>query len=485
MKAAGLCLGLALALAASSVEAETELDLHGELSFWVGDADALGESEHAASSYFGEEPSSALSFDELSARENARARRLTLGVSARSPSLLWRGSSSVRLRLGVEHEPASGQWRFRDQGSHLELEQQSDATVRTLRVFPIDGDGLRAGWLEALAWGGEAGALRESPYASANGLVPALMLAQSTPWLRLWLGAKAARLAVPGVDGLERESLEYGALGGVEISPTGWLELGLNAGALRHGAMAQRDVRGQALVTAGASARVVVRRDLDPPELAGVFPDHVEGLAEGELGFALSVEGAWLEQRLKVADFYRTVRFTPALGGAALAAVGFGEVELVAGLMLRDAAFVTRQGPGALLPEAPPPNRPVEPEWSYVFEGRFGLTSLLTAVLDFGLRRPAFELVPAVSNRGSSAVVMRGPRRVELLPSGARPLPVLEARGAISVELSATARAALFVEYRRDGNRVELERRLDDIRWERSLAGPHSLGYGLALKAAL
>ncbi len=161
--------------------------------------------------------------------------------------------------------------------------------------------------------------------------------------------------------------------------------------------MTQPDVRGQALVTAGASVRVVVRRGLLAPALAGVFPEAVEGVADGELGFALGVEGAWLEQRLKQAEFYRTVRFAPARGGAMLAAVGFGHVELVAGAMLRDAAFVARQGRARSSPESPPPNRPAQPEWSQVFEARFGFTSFLTAVLDFGLRRPAFQPLSAVS----------------------------------------------------------------------------------------
>lgn len=485
MRPSLLLLGLGLLLAARSAEAETEVELQGELSFWLGDEDALGGSREGSGAYFGAEPSSAFIFDELSPHESTRARRLTLDVSVESSARLWRGSTAVHARFGVEHEPASGRWLFRDQGSHLVLEQQSDAVVRTLCVFPIDGDGLRAGWLDALAWGGEAGAFGDSPYAPADGLVPALLLEQRASELRLWLGAKAARLEVSGTDGLERDRLQYGALGGVEFSPADWLELGLNAAALRHGAMTQPDVRGQALVTAGASGRVVLRKGLAAPELAGVFPDRIEGVTDGELGFALGVEGAWLEQRLKQAEFYRTVRFAPARGGAMLAAAGFGHVELVAGVMLREAAFVTRQGPGTLLPEAPSPSRPAQVEWSQVFEGRFGLTSFLTAVLDFGLRRPAFQPLPTASGQGSSSLVVRGPRRVELLPGWAHPLPVLEARGAVSIELSATTRAALFVEYRRDGNRVEFERRLDDIRWDRSPAHPHSLGYGVALKAEL
>jgi hypothetical protein len=481
----GLAAWLALVLAAESSAAEPRVELDGELSFWLGDEDAFRETGEGSGAYFGTEASSASMLDELSPHENARARRFTLGLSVRDPASLGDGSTTLRSRFGVEHEPRSGELRFRDQGSHLELERSDGAITRALRVFPIDGDLLRAGWLEALAWGGEAGALGESPYDAANGLVPALMIEQRSPVLGFWLGVKAARLDVPGQDGLERESLEYGVLGGIELSPTAWLDLAMSGGALRHGAMTQPDVRGQALVTGGASLRVVMRKGLDAPELAGVFPDPVEKVPDGTFGFALGVEAAWLEQRLKQAGFYRTVRFTPARGGAALAAIGFDRVELVAGALVRDAAFMTRQGPGALSAEAPAPNQPVRAEWTYVFEGRFGFTSFLTGSLDLGLRRPAFGLVPGSSGRSASAFLVRGPRRVELLPAGASPLPVLEARGALSFELSATTRAALFVEYQRDGNRVEFERPLDEIRWVRTVASPHSLGYGLALKAEL
>ena len=300
----------------------------------------------------------------------------------------------------------------------------------------------------------------------------------------LWFGVKAARLDVPNSEGGERESLEYGALGGAEYAPVPWLELGLHAGALRHGAMTQPDVRGEALVTAGASARAVLRLKLDAPELGGTFPEPVAGLPHGELGFALSLEAAWLEQRLKQADFYRTVRFSPARGGGALAAVAFSRVELVTGVLLRDARFVTRQGPGALLPEAAPEWRPQAVEWTFVSEGRFGVSSFLTAALGLGLRRPAFQVLPSASG-GSSALLLKGPSRVELLTPGALPLPALEGRGVLSIELSATTTAAAFVEYRRDANRTEFERRPDDVRWVRAVASPHSLGYGVAVKSEL
>ncbi len=219
MKQSSLFLGLALLLAASSVEAETELELDGELSFWLGDDDALGGSKDHPALYFGAEPASPFLFDELSPHDNVRARRLTLGVSVESSALLWRGSTAGPRSLRRRARTREREVALSRSGSHLELEQQSDAVVRTLRFFPIDGDGLRAGWLDALAWGGEAGAFGDSPYASAGGLVPALLLEQRASNLRLWLGAKAARLRGPGADGLERESLEYRALGGVEFSP--------------------------------------------------------------------------------------------------------------------------------------------------------------------------------------------------------------------------------------------------------------------------
>ena len=129
----------------------------GELSFWIGDDD-LSRDAGDDTGFFGPEPSTPLAIDELSPRENTRTRRLTLGLGARSPGL-WSSSTAVQMRLGVEHEPESGRLQVRDQGSYLELEHGGGGVNQSLRLYPIDGDGLRAGWLEALAWGGEAGNL--------------------------------------------------------------------------------------------------------------------------------------------------------------------------------------------------------------------------------------------------------------------------------------------------------------------------------------
>jgi hypothetical protein len=484
MKARGLVSGLVGLLVTTLGGAQTTVDLEGELAFWVGDRD-VSRTDDDGTVFFGPSPEPLLALDELSPRENARARRLTLGVGTRQPLIAWNGDTTVRVRFGIEPEPGSGRLRLRDQGSHLALEQRGGAKTRSFLLFPLDGDEVRAGWLDALAWGGEAGALGDSPYARADGLVPALVVSQRAPGLGYWVGVKAARLDVAQRDGFERESLEYGLLGGVTYAPVPSLELGLSGGALRHGAMTQPDVRGEALVTAGASARAVWRSRSSAPELGGVFPNRVEGLPDGELGVALSLEVAWLRQRLKQAEFERLVRWVPARGGAALAAVAFGRVELVTGALVREAAFVTRQGPGALLPEASPRERPSELEWTLVLEGRFGLASFLTGSLDFGLRRPAFELVPGAAGQGTSALVIRGPNRVELLSPGAVPLPELEARGALSIELSRVTSAALFVEYRRDANQVDFERRSGDVRWVRAVTSPHSLGYGLAVRSRL
>src|SRR5512138_1886210 len=152
MRTRSLFFGLAISLVTSLSPAQTTVDLEGELAFWFGDRDVLRTEEDAGTAFFGPEPEPVLVFDELSPRENARARRLTLGLSARHPSLVWNGDTTVRARFGVEPEPGSGRLQLRDEGSHLALEQRDGSTTRSFLLFPLDGDEVRAGWLDALAW---------------------------------------------------------------------------------------------------------------------------------------------------------------------------------------------------------------------------------------------------------------------------------------------------------------------------------------------
>lgn len=461
----------------------TKIELKGELSFWLGDdEDALDEKGVGSDAYYGAEPRRRSLLDGLTPRANRRARQLVLGITAQQPTSFWNGSAAAHARLRFEQEPETGRYALWDYGSRLELRQCAGGIERALSFFPINGDGLRAGWLEALAWGGEAGELGESPYAVAHGVVPAVVLRQRAPRYAAWLGVKGARFEVPNTAGLERERLELGALGGAELSPFDELELRVSGGALRHGAMTQPDVRGQPLVTFGASARVVAHVGLRAFELTGLFPAPIERARE--LAWALGVEGAWLEQRMKLSDTSREVRFVSARGGAVFAAFALGRVELLALGMVRELGFVARQGPGVLGPEAPPRDQLERVEWTGALEGRLGLTRFLTGALAVGVERPAFLVVPGADGE-VRALVVRGPRRIEVLPRGEAPAPELEARAVLSSELSAAMRVSLFVEYRRAENRLDFGRPSDDSRWQSRLGRSDSLGYGLAIRADL
>src|SRR5688572_14360681 len=187
------------ALAESSNEAETAEQARVALVWIFGDDDVFNPPDESAlpspAANIGDRPG----YDPLAvgydSRYTGRENRLELRLSGRAPGLVPSFSTRAELALGVDvsgfGDPGDGpngaEVRAEDIGSFVEIgvtlapapvtaaPSRFVPTLR-LRLYPIDGDIERVGWLEALGWGGATGPRRESPYRTASGPVRAARL---------------------------------------------------------------------------------------------------------------------------------------------------------------------------------------------------------------------------------------------------------------------------------------------------------------------
>jgi hypothetical protein len=442
-------------------------------------------------------------------RYTGRENRFELRLEAAAPGLVPSLSTRAELALGIDAsgfgDPGDGphgdEVRAEDLGSFVEIgvslapppakpaAAESDRAVH-LRLYPIDGDIERVGWLEALAWGGATGVRRESPYASARGPVRAARLSLAVSPLVLFAGLKTATFLEPVSNAPAVEETSYGAYGGVAARPVRWLELGIAGGVFEHGKL-EGAARGTRATTAGGSARIVIQRGMPVPPSPVSFLGHGDDPfrygGHFESGsFAFGGEIAALVQRVR--DFERPGRTTlsPARAGALFGAARLGAFEPSVALLVRDPEFIMRNVPGVFPGQSTPQATQRELERTLLVSSAFAPTELVRIDVSFGLRFPAAIMSAALDRLGQptgATLVLNDPGDVAPLPAGTVPVPVLDVRTALEVRLSALLSSVIWFQCRRDYNRTKLVVEAGEVT-TLGFATPDRFGYGLAARAA-
>jgi hypothetical protein len=395
--------------------------------------------------------------------------------------------------------PSGTEVRAEDLGSFVEIglalaspaaTPPDPAPALRLRLYPIDGDVERVGWLEALGWGGATGPRRESPYATARRPVRAARLSFVGSHVAAHLGLKTATFIEPVPNAPAIEETSYGAFGGIEARPVASLELGVAGGVFEHGVL-EGAARGARATTAGGSATITFQKGmLEPPSpvsFLGRGDDPFRAGTDFESGsFAFGGEVAALLQR--VADFERPGRTTlsPARAFACFFAARLGLFEPTAAFIVRDPEFVMRNVPGVFPGHSTPLATQRELERTLLVSNALVASELLRIELALGLRFPAAIMSAAVDRLGQptgATLVLNDPGDVTPLPAGTVPVPVVDARIALETRLSTLLSAVGFIQYRRDYNRTRLVADAGELA-TLGFASPDRYGYGLAARAA-
>ena len=442
-------------------------------------------------------------------RYTGRENRLELRVRGSAPGFVPRLQTSAGLALGIdtsllgerEGGARGGALRAEDIGSFVEvgwfLSRPSDvrgsdavSPAVGLRLYPIDGDFERVGWLEALGWGGASGPRRESPYEASRGAVRAARAWLDTSPLDVFAGFKTATFVEPVPNAPAIEETSYGFFAGVEARPTELVTLGVAGGYFEHGLL-EGTAHGARAVTAGGSAMAMLKRGMTEPRspvsFLGQGDDPFRSTADAPSGaFSLGVEFSALVQRL--GDFDRPGRTTlsPARALALTGGARLGLFETSAAFVVRDAAFVMRNAPGVFPSHTVPRAAQHDAERTALLSNGIVFSEVVRLDVALGLRFPAAVMTGALDRFGQptgATLVLNAPGDIELLPAGAVPVPVLDLRPSVEAHLSRLLSAVLWVQYRRDYNRARLASGAAGAT-VRGFTDPNRLGYGAAARAA-
>jgi hypothetical protein len=433
-------------------------------------------------------------FSGYRSRYTGRENRLELRVRGTAPGLVPRLQTSAGLALGIdtsslgerEGGARGGPLRAEDIGSFVEVRWSAVG----LRLYPIDGDFERVGWLEALGWGGATGPRRESPYEASRDAVRAARAWLDISPLEVFAGVKTATFVEPVPNAPAIEETSYGFFAGVEARPIELVTLGVAGGYFEHGRL-EGVGRSARAVTAGGSAMATLKRGMTEPRspvsFLGQGDDPFRATEDAPSGaFSLGVEFSALVQRLGDFDRPGQTTLAPARALALTGGARLGLFETSAAFVVRDAAFVMRNAPGVFPNQTVPRAAQRDAERTALLTNGIVFSKLVRLDVALGLRFPAAVMTGALDRFGQptgSTLVLNAPGDIELLPAGAIPVPVLDLRPSVEARLSRLLSAVLWVQYRRDYNRAQLAVGAAGAT-VRGFADPNRLGYGAAVRAA-
>jgi hypothetical protein len=475
-----------------------ESAVHASVTWLFGDDDAL----HAPSEVRPASPAASVGdrpgYDGLTtgvaSRFSGRENELLLGVSGAAPGFLRGISTRAELALALDLSVLGSRPTappVEDRGSALEVSFALGATRRppqlTLRLLPLNADRLRVGWLELLAWGGEAGRGRDSPYAGARTAPRGAVLVTQAGPLRAELGVKTATFLEPVSGGPAVEEASYGGYAALEVR-SGAFAVGMGAGRFEHGRVAGLREPPRA-VTTGASVRASVGVGLATPRAPlslGLEPATavIDEPTEAS-GWVIGVEATTLVERLRSFDQPGRSVLEPARAVAVGGTLRTQWLETRVLAALRDPSFVMRSVPGVFDGLSLPAASAAQIDALAIASAGVRVRPWLEPGLSLGVRSPAAVMTASLDSLGQptgATVVLYEPGDVELLPPGERPVPILESSAFLELRLSQLLTSVAFLGYRRDFNRAALLR-MSNGAVARAFTDPGRLFYGLAARA--
>lgn len=441
-----LALGLLTALA------RAEPGARGELTCRLGSGDLLGAS---GANGLEDPPWQSLASSRRGDENRARLLLATTDVGF-APSITT--SALLRIELGLGGTKASDAPSVRDVSSSLGLAWRvARSTELGLRVFPLDTNYVRLGYLHALDWGGTDVAHRDSVFVAQTGAAPGLRISFDLPRIRLFSALKWAETNDPG----RGERRLWGALSG------GSVELGRDLRADSGFGYFQRPATQLGSASApgfveGASLRVVWHRGPAEPELAeepflppSLREDPLRFDAAATPGWALALEGVTLVQRQRRFERPRASALVAAPAVALYGSVRGGDWAAHAVVGWRSLGFVLRNDPRLAGDETLPASSATEAELTAWLGGSLSALPLhLVPSVEAGARLPAALRSPSPFPGFAQTAIAGGAAGFEELPVGSGRLPVVAARLGLRFQASPTLALSFFSEYQRNPNRT-------------------------------
>lgn len=435
------CLALALCCAPHSAQAELEAQTQlgcllgsGDLSSsTTGDAAATGEG---------------LDLERWASRRSGRENRLRVTSSLEQAGYLPGVSTAARLSLELDLDAlASDSVVLRDASSFLGVAWQAGSLRLALRVYPLDTDEWRLGYLHALDWGGSDRSRGESIFIDQPGGVPGARLELGWPRARLFLGVKWARSSQSPLRDADRS---WGLLSGGSFELSSWLRAELGFGYFAR----------EASFVEGVSARLSWHHGVDEPELATepfrppTLRDEARRFdTEATPGAALALEGVALAQRARGAVASPEAPLALAPGAAVYGSWRGHALAAHGALTWRSLELVLRNTRGGLPGQGVPASAALLPELA----GWFGasltlLPAHLIPSLELGCLLPAaLQSVSSLPGLTQTFVVRDG-AALTPLPLGAGRLPIFASRIGLRFQASSALALGAYVTYERDAN---------------------------------
>ncbi len=503
--AAALCANASSATASDFVDTRVVF-IAGDDDFMHFAGETLPTSQNAD---VGDRPGYTEFFDELDNSESGRESRTTLVLHKKADGY-WPGvttEAAVVLELNHARVLSSDPRALQDDGSYLRVEAQRTTGKFGVVLMPFRSDRLRLGHTWDITWGGDRAFPSTQP-------VPGFKLSWDSALWGVYAGGKTTRMPyATGDDDPRNGQLEafWAGFGGARLGrESSGLRLDLGGGYFDKGTNPNGAVRGEAVTSGGASARVAYIDGLPYTEtndtrLYTADPTRPwtswEGVQADARDWRAAVEATWVGQVLEDPERVGGTTVEAGLAGAASGDVRLGFTQLGAVGLYRDLGFIYFNGPGVVRRyQAMPDDLETTPEVTAAFTARHHLPALhLTPSLQVGVTQPAAasNLVPSAGIHAPGALTGRRTvvyRRADIfddnglvapmiLPAGTDVLPTFGVRLATDLELAPGFAVTAQLTATHDRNQTQLAQDLLQVNDVRTFTDPLSLGAALMARA--
>lgn len=491
---------------------------------WVfGDDDVLHQTGQAfplsPDSSIGDRRQYRLFFDNLNSRFAGRENLTHLVLYKKMPSFLknldTEASMVLRFDIGaLARNTNNVNQALYDAGSYIRLFYHTDKKPEGtegvgLTLYVLDTDRMRLGWLYDISWGGTNPFINQSIFPRIQGASPGLKLSYDHKVFNVWAGAKTAQIIqveetlTPGTSEVEQIRVgqtNFGVLGGVGANFGEYVSLDVGGGFFQQGKFDLPDVEGKPVWTGGVSARLhahhpeakaaqsidfLLYRN-DPMKQQVFF--RPEKYTPGKTTWAASAEFTSLFQHLKDFDVAGATAVQPAIAGALQALIKSGYFRGSLTGIYRDLPFVVRNQPGFIPFQTLPKDSQTQSELFFAAAVDYHIPAIhLTPALGAGLQFPASFKTASIDASNAPIernVVVREQGNIAILPINRQPVPIIQARFSLRLDISDFIGAMAWVQYTRDNNGTFVERNPDEGTVAlRTFVSPDFFGFGTSVQA--